>query len=176
MSCTVDKSHLAPLIENPDFSKVALIGKIELKNGKKVLVTEKYWTAHRASYEILDDIQCSKIFLTGKRYLYLSPNPSDKISVTSGLFQEVSTAGFFIKKLDKLNVSNKSVNPTWSYCENDSECGVVKNQCQNDLVINNAYKKSFLDSLDAEKNADCSKETFRTVIAPKCIENFCETK
>lgn len=100
----------------------------------------------------------------------------DTANFNNSLIINLKDAQPFIDKLANLKMPKNSINPSWQYCTQDSQCVLEKGICGEEIGINAKYLtswKSFI--LNSEKSKFCfiKKFTNRQKNAHKCINNFC---
>lgn len=176
MSCSIQDNHLLDVMLEPTTANLAVVGIVEEKGGELFFKIKKHWTAHRSSYEIDQESICSTPPIAGKSYLYLSANSLDeKIDSIKGVFYEISKAGSLIKKLENKVIFDNKINPSFQYCETDSQCVGMKNECNELHVINIKYENKPLITT-RPKSQSCAKFFRLKGDLFTCLNNFCQPK
>lgn len=176
------------LDNNPIMAKTLAVGNLtEDLQGEKFFNGVKGWTLFPKQFHLRkrsDERQSLFRFGDiGERYLFYSLNNTSENGVLDDFayFNLLPLKSFKAKELIRKLASRKvfvgEINPSWQFCEADSECVQSKNQCGEFIGVNKEYQKDYLGFLNSKKvKTDCSKSITSGLIKSKeskCVENFC---
>lgn len=106
-----------------------------------------------------------------KTYLYIGNN-SVQYTIP------INIAKPLLNKLSKIKNFWGDINPSWQFCETDTECRVVSNKCGKKIGVNEKYETDYLNFLKSNEamKIDCKKEDGKkeALIKKKCVDYFCE--
>ncbi|MFA6236243.1 MAG: hypothetical protein WC635_02860 [Bacteriovorax sp.] len=178
--------YSSPIKYDLSNAKIIAIGKLELdESGKEILVIKKQWTLSPQIVRMPERIKVvdiPKLSKIGEVYIYAALNETNKngelkIGYTRLVNLNTDQAKIIFERLAKRNDFVGEVNPSWQFCEADSECTIQHNRCGNSIAVNKKYQKNYLDFIKTIKTkTDCTKVASETKSEIKCIENFCSLK
>lgn len=172
--CSVDPSEL---LQHPENAPVAIVGKIVESKGYYSLVLVKNWSEGIEKIKLSAGKSCDPSGLKiGANYILLAKGTSREMpyanSCTSILI-ELSESREVIKKLTKKNFVGE-INPSWQFCEANTECIRSKNECGNLIGVNQKYLKNYLSFLRIKKKkTECSNSVSEVSNISRCVESFC---
>lgn len=99
-----------------------------------------------------------------------------QIDLSSGSLIPLNKAKAMMQILSKRNDYAGAVNPAWRFCEKESDCIEIKDNCSHVDFINVEYRKDLknLRGKELSIKSACGKYKETKNGSSQCIENFCE--
>jgi hypothetical protein len=187
LNAKVPFKHLN-LDKDPTTAKTLAIVILTAETEGRVYFTGfKGWTFYPSKYDISNWDAEKQIQVhfgnVGEKYVFYSLEKTnekgelDKHAYSNLISIKSKKAKEVISKLASRQDFIGEINPSWQFCEADSECVKSKNQCNGLIGLNIKYQKNYLDFLKTKPvKTDCTKMAEDKKGKPnqsKCTDNFC---
>jgi hypothetical protein len=168
------------LAKDPTKAKAIYVGVVNEKNGNIFLNVERNWTAAPLIAVNVGSTQnpCPhENYLPNIKYLFYALNDYQAfVKKSSWIFimEPLKGSKSTIEKFSSRKYFVGEINPSWQFCESDSDCVQSKNLCRKTIGINKKYEKDYLNFLKNKKAiTNCSEVEKAKPSVTRCVENFC---